>query len=166
MQSRPSSETLTAGLLVGGVYRFQISGIPGAEGAELFPTIEVIDRTYPPPGLATPISRYKSCSTRGLQGGPQRPIGDQGDLPGGSANGDPHSADAQKPIDHLKFAEYQDALEVADQLGRPVAIVRIGSVAPPSSPALLPQFFFGYPVWAPIVQPEPITAQSEPVTQP
>ena len=88
-----SSESLTAGLLVGGVYRFQISGIPGAEGAELFPTIEVIDRTYPPPGLATPLSHRDLARSRGFQGGPQRPIGDEGDLPGGSRNGGPPSAD-------------------------------------------------------------------------
>ena len=83
---------------------------------------------------------------------------------------DPETATplVQTPLTNrpLDIAEYQDALEVADSLGRPVAIVRIGSVAPPSSAALLPEFFFGYPVWAPIVQPEPITAQSEPVTQP
>ena len=42
-----------AGLLIGHVYRFRITGIPDAEGAELYPTIELIDRTYPPPGLAT-----------------------------------------------------------------------------------------------------------------
>ncbi len=54
------SESLQAGLLVGGVYRFQITGIPGAEGAELYPTIEVIDRTYPPPGSGNAISDSNS----------------------------------------------------------------------------------------------------------
>ena len=160
-----SSETLTAGLLVGAVYRFQISRIPGAEGAELFPTIEVIDRTYPPPGLATrfPIQvRLDEDDFKAALSGQlvTRVIYLE----------DPQTATpmVQTPETNrpLEIAEYQDALEVADQLGRPVAIVRIGSVAPPSSPALLPGFFFGYPLWAPIVQPGPITAQSEPVTQP
>jgi len=160
-----TSETLTAGLLVGGVYRFQISHIPGAEGAELFPTIEVIDRTYPPPGLAT---RF-----------PIQILLDEEDFSAALSGQlvtrviyleDPETATpmVQTPETNrpLEIAEYQDALEVADHLGRPVAIVRIGSVAPPSSPALMPEFFFGYPLWAPIDQPEPITAQSEPVTQP
>lgn len=160
-----SSEVLNAGLLVGGVYRFQISEIPGAEGAELFPTIEVIDRTYPPPGLAT---RF-----------PIQILLDEEDFSAALSGQlvtrviyleDPETATPMVQTTQtnrpLEIAEYQDALEVADHLGRPVAIVRIGSVAPPSTPALLPEFFFGYPVWAPFEQPEPITAHSEPVTQP
>jgi hypothetical protein len=54
----------------------------------------------------------------------------------------------------MDLGDYQDALREADRLGRPVAIVRIGSVTPPTAPALLPQFFFGYPSWAPIFKPE------------
>ena len=55
-----TEKDLQAGLLVGSVYRFKMTRIPGYEGAELYPTIEVIDRTYPPPGLATkyPIEVY------------------------------------------------------------------------------------------------------------
>ena len=54
----------------------------------------------------------------------------------------------------LTFAEYQDTLEVADRFGRPVAIIRIGSMTPPNAPQLMPQFFFGFPTWTPIYQPE------------
>lgn len=160
-----SSETLHAGLLVGAVYRFQISQIPGSEGAELFPTIEVIDRTYPPPGMATrfPIEiLLDQDDFRAALGGQMvtRVIYLE----------DPQTATplVQTPQTNrpLEISDYQDALEVADHLGRPVAIVRIGSVAPPSSPALLPGFFFGYPVWAPFVQAEPTSAEREPVAQP
>lgn len=161
----PSSSRLTAGLLIGGVYRFQITHIPGAEGVELFPTVEVIDRTYPPPGLAT---RY-----------PIEILLDEEDFKAALGGQlvtrviyleDPETAvpmvqtpETNRP---MELAEYQDPLEVADRLGRPVAIVRIGSLSPPSSPALLPEFFFGYPAWAPIVQPEPSNATSESATQP
>ena len=147
------AETFQAGLLIGGVYRFQITSIPGAEGAELYPTIEVIDRTYPPPGLAT---RY-----------PIEVMLDQDDFDAALAGRlvtrvifleDPQTASPtpQTPQTNrpLEIAEYQDALETADRFGRPVAIVRIGSVAPPRAPELLPGFFFGYPVWSPIYQPE------------
>ena len=147
------SESLQAGLIVGGVYRFQITSIPGAEGAELYPTIEIIDRTYPPPGLAT---RFPIQVTL-----------DQDDFDA-ALDGrmvtrvifleDPQTASPllQTPLTTrpLEIAEYQDALETADRFGRPVAIVRIGSVAPPRAPALMPGFFFGYPAWAPIYQPE------------
>src|SRR5690606_24222033 len=50
----------------------------------------------------------------------------------------------------LDVAAYQDPLHIADTLGRPVAIVRIGSPTPPSHEALMPQFFFGFPPWVAI----------------
>ena len=143
------SEILQAGLLVGSVYRFQVTRIPLMEGAELYPTLEVIDRTYPPPGLAT---RYPIVIHL-----------DQEDLESALAGKmvtrviyleDPETAVPmqQTPVTNrpVEVAEYQDALAVADRLGRPVAIVRIGSLAPPRTPALMPGFFFGFPTWAPI----------------
>lgn len=146
------AELLQAGLLVGNVYRFQVTRIPDMEGAELYPTLEVIDRTYPPPGLAT---RYPIVINL-----------DQEDFEAALGGKlvtriiyleDPDTAlnIHQTPITNrpVEVAEYQDALEVADRLGRPVAIVRIGSVAPPRAPALMPGFFFGFPAWAPIQQP-------------
>ena len=142
-------ELLQAGLLIGNVYRFQVTRIPFMEGAELYPTLEVIDRTYPPPGLAT---RYPIVVHL-----------DQEDLESALAGKmvtriiyleDPETAVPmqQTPATNrpVEVAEHQDALAVADRLGRPVAIVRIGSVAPPRTPALMPGFFFGFPIWAPI----------------
>jgi hypothetical protein len=160
------SELLQAGLMIGGVYRFRITNMPQFEGAELYPTIEVIDRTYPPPGLAT---RY-----------PIRVHLDHEDFRE-ALNGrlvtrviyleDPQTATPivqdKDTIQPLDIRENQDALEVADRYGRPVAIVRIGSMAPPRAPELLPQFFFGSPVWAPIyhpdVEPRPDSFATEPV---
>ena len=153
------SELLQAGLMIGGVYRFRITNMPQFEGAELYPTIEVIDRTYPPPGLAT---RY-----------PIRVHLDHEDFRE-ALNGrlvtrviyleDPQTAtpivqtkDTIRPLD---IRENQDALDVADRYGRPVAIVRIGSMAPPRAPELMSQFFFGSPVWAPIFHPE-VAAEHE-----
>jgi len=146
------AELLQVGLLVGSVYRFQVTRIPLMEGAELYPTLEVIDRTYPPPGLAT---RYPIVINL-----------DQEDFEAALGGKlvtrviyleDPDTAVPmqQTPITNrpMEIAEHQDALEVADRLGRPVAIVRIGSVAPPRAPALMPRFFFGFPAWAPIQQP-------------
>ncbi len=146
-------EFFQAGLLIGGVYRFRISGIPGFEGAELYPTVELIDRIYPPPGLET---RYPVVINL-----------DDDDLIS-AMNGrmvtrvvyleDPTTAialaESPRTSRVMELSEHQDALEVADRMGRPVAIVRIGTVAPPNSPALMPHFFFGYPAWAPIYQPE------------
>src|SRR6188474_316753 len=38
---------LTVGMLIGSVYRLRVARIPTEPGAEVFPTIEVIDRLYP-----------------------------------------------------------------------------------------------------------------------
>lgn len=144
---------LMAGLGVGSVYRFQITGIPGAEGAELYPTVEIIDRTYPPAGLATshpiPITLDVQDLRAALDGQLVTRVvyleDPQTALP---------VAETPSTSRTMEIAANQDALEVADRLGRPVAIVRIGSLMPPGHPALMSRFNFGYPSWAPIYQPE------------
>ena len=146
-------ENLMAGLLIGKVYRFRVTGIPQAEGAELYPTVELIDRTYPPANLATsypiPITLDQDDLNEALAGkmvtrvvyleDPQTAI---------AVSQDPQTSGV------LDVGEKDDALRIADKFGRPVAIVRLGTVAPPTQQMLLPQFYFGYPSWAPIYQSE------------
>lgn len=149
-------DNFQAGLLVGGVYRFKITGIPRNEGAELFPTIELIDRTYPPPGLATRhpilVQLDEEDLIAALRGQMVTRVIYLEDPQ--TATPIEQTVATNRPID---IAEYQDSLEVADRFGRPLAIVRIGSVAPPRQPELMQQFFFGYPVWAPIYLPEQVS---------
>jgi hypothetical protein len=148
----PSQTPLHVGLLVGGVYRFRVTSIPGFEGEELFPTIEVIDRTYPPHHLAVrhpiPINLEQDDLRDALSGRMVTRV---------IYLEDPSSA---VPLDTtpesgitLDVPPYQDPLHVADTLGKPVAIIRIGSVIPPTHQSLLPQFFFGYPPWVRIDAP-------------
>ena len=119
--------------------------------SELYPTVEIIDRTYPPEGLATsypiPINLDQEDLEAAMQG---RLVTRVVYLE------DPQTALplAQKSTDTtvMDVSESEDALHVADRFGRPVAIVRIGSVAPPRAETLKPQFYFGYPSWAPIFQ--------------
>ena len=145
----PGQSDLWAGLPVGGVYRFRITGIPGREGAELYPTIEMIDRTYPPPHL-----RLKF---------PIRVDIDQDDLLAAldgelvtrviylednqNASPLPQTDVPDRPLD---IAAGDDPLLAADSLGRPLAIVRMGSMTPPRSPALMASFFHGSPTYFPI----------------
>ena len=151
-----STPRLEAGFLIGSVYRFQVTRIPGALGAELFPTVEVIDRTYPPQHLAT---RY--------------PIEIQLDIEDfrTAINGqmvtrviyleDPQTAvpEVQKASTNvpLEISEFQDPLAVADEYGRPVAIVRIGSLTPPNQSALLPEFFSTRMAELSFLKPSPTT---------
>jgi len=162
----PSQTPLHAGLLVGGVYRFRVTSIPGFEGEELFPTIEVIDRTYPPHHLAVrhpiPINLELDDLRDALSGRMVTRV---------IYLEDPTSA---VPIDTtpesgitLDVPPYQDPLHVADTLGKPVAIIRIGSVTPPTPPSLMPQFFFGYPPWVRIDSPiENVSYDNGPSEQP
>jgi len=46
----PASEDNRIGLAVGRVYRAVISDMPDFPGVELYPTVEIVDRTVPPPG--------------------------------------------------------------------------------------------------------------------
>jgi hypothetical protein len=43
-------DTLLVGLQIGPVYRFKVTEVPGQPGVEVFPTVEMVDRMYPPPG--------------------------------------------------------------------------------------------------------------------
>lgn len=146
----PQENTLRAGMLVGAVYRFQITEIPYRPGAELYPTLEIIDRLYPPPGMAAhfpiPVHLDREDLNNALEGrlvtrviyleDPQNafPIADQ--------------PDTQRTLD---IRAHQDPLHEADRFGRPVAILRIGSRVPPSQqPEQLRAFLLGSPPWVPI----------------
>jgi len=127
--SQPKSGKLLAGMLIGQVYRLKVGNIPNFEGQEVFPTIELVDRLYPPPGQAArfpiPIEltaeelayaldgRYvlRVIYLENVQTAP--PVRDE---PG------------QQRV--LEIAPGRDAMEAADRLGRPVAILRMGSRVP------------------------------------
>lgn len=133
--SEPRSPSLLVGVLQGPVYRFQVTGVPNHPEAVLYPTVEVIDRTHPPQGLELrfPIPIELTAEELKL-----------------AANGafvtrviyveDPTQAAAGSFKDGQNWFEARpcdDPLVVADTLGRPVAILRIGSRGPePGSAAL------------------------------
>lgn len=118
-------------LQIGHVYRFRVANIPLHEGVGVYPTIELIDRTYPPCGkelkFPVPIELTREeldMAARGLF--VTRVIYVE----------DPMIAlpVAQKR-DEQSWFEVQpteDPLVSADALGRPIAILRIGSRFPQS----------------------------------
>jgi hypothetical protein len=125
----PKRDSALAAMLIGPVYRLKVSNIQFHEGEEVYPTIEVIDRLYPPPGQAArfpiPIELTQEELEMALDGRyVQRVIyiePPQSALPVNEVPG------------HQRFFEIapnQDALEVADRLGRPMAILRMGSRVP------------------------------------
>ena len=163
---QPSSDEVTrhkplmAGLLIGAVYRFKITSIPGFEGEELFPTVEVIDRTYPPESLAgkfpIPINLDIDDLEDAMQGRLVTRVVYLEDP--GTAVPLAETAESTRAFD---IPGNQDPVAVADTLGKPVAIIRIGSLAPPTNDVLMPQFFLGYPPWIAVITPE-TSASSDP----
>ena len=126
----PQPGEVLVGLHIGPLYRLQVTEIPNNPGLEIFPTIEVIDRLYPPPGLAL---RYPIPVELTL---------DELEL---AARGafvtrviyveDPHQAlpIAQRAEDEQPWFEAppgEDPLVTADLRGRPVAILRMGGRVP------------------------------------
>ncbi len=116
-------------VLIGSVYRMRITGIANEPEVELFPTLEVIDRTHPPSErehrFPIPIEIDDDDLADAARGElvmrviylEDNQVAEPVDTAG-------------KPQRVLDLQPHQDALRVADQLGRPVAILRIGSRVP------------------------------------
>lgn len=117
-----------AGLLVGQLYRLKISHMPDYPGVELYPSVEVLDRLHTPPGKETefpiPVDFSDSEIDLALEGRlitkvvyleqPQLAV--------------PRPLDPE--IDVATIPGHLNLLQVADQRGRPMAIVRLGSRLP------------------------------------
>lgn len=125
----PVREKALAGMLIGQVYRLKVSNIHQHEGVEVFPTIEVIDRLYPPPGQATRFPIPIVLTQEELEFAAEgryvvRVIYVE----------EPRTAIPVREIPgQQRYSEImpgQDAMELADRLGRPVAILRMGSRVP------------------------------------
>ena len=134
------------GLLIGAVYRLAVSNIPLNPGLEVYPTIELIDRLYPPLGqerrFAIPVELTQEDLQLALEGkfvtrviyleDPQNPT----------------------PVQQINNASAwfdvgpgRDPLAVADALGRPVAILRLGGRVPDSEEVSSMSFLYGCPPW-------------------
>jgi hypothetical protein len=134
------------GLLIGSVYRLRVTNIPlpQTEGLEIFPSIEIIDRTYAPADqqvrFAIPVEIASQDIELALQGKfVTRVIYLE----------DPHHALPTRSGNDQSWFEVapgRDPLAAADELGRPVAILRLGGRVPDQGPD--PSFCVGAPAWA------------------
>ncbi len=121
----PRPGTLTAGMLIGAVYRLRVTNVPLQAGIEVYPTVEVIDRIYPPVGqefkFPIPIELTQEELELAISGrfvtrviyleDPERAV--------------PVAREADEQA-YFEVKEGDNPLEVADSLGRPVAILRMG----------------------------------------
>lgn len=139
----PLSESAVVGMLIAPVYRLRVTNIPLQEGLEVFPTIEIIDRLYPPAGQAwrfpIPIELTIDDLALALAGkfvtrviyleepGTALPVASGG---------------AQQWYD---AGPGSNPLFEADRLGRPVAILRMGGRLPDLENGPDEQFLNGCP---------------------
>jgi hypothetical protein len=131
----PQPDRLLVGLAIGPVYRFRVTEIPEHPGVEVFPTVEMVDRLYPPAGKAlkfpVPIDLTHEELLMAAQGKfVTRVIYVE----------DPQLAIpiAEKTPSETRWMDVRaggDPLVTADGLGRPIAILRMGGRVPePNQP--------------------------------
>ncbi|MAT71627.1 MAG: hypothetical protein CMJ58_19135 [Planctomycetaceae bacterium] len=123
-------DAVLVGLHVAGVYRFRVSDIPDFPEVEVFPTVELIDRLYPPQGKSlqfpVPIDLAREELLMAAQGRfITRVIYVEDPL-----LALPVSRADQQEQPWLEVGPGEDPLVAADGLGRPIAIVRIGGRVP------------------------------------
>jgi hypothetical protein len=135
---------LKVGMLVGQVYRLHVMEIPNRSGEEVFPTVEIINRIYPPVGeefrFPIPIEFTQQDIELALDGkfvtrvvyleDPERAL--------------PVAKSADSDLSFFEVRPTDDPLEVADRLGRPVAIIRLGGRLPEATGPDA-KFLFGSP---------------------
>ena len=150
-QAQDSQMTVAMG--IGYVYRFKLSNLPlpNVAGKTLYPSIEVIGKLSPPPGLEKDFP-VQVVVTRddieiALEGRMVTRViyleDSRGTLPY------LHTEDSQPSVDVRRG---QDPLRAAERLGRPMAILRMGSRVPMEN-EVAEWFTFG--VAAPQVLPNP-----------
>ncbi len=146
---QPLPAPVKVGMLVGAVYRLRVTNIPLRPGEEVYPTIEVLDRLYTPRGrehrFPIPIVLEQDDLVRALNGGMVTRVIYLEDSEVASPL--PDEPGTQRVTD---VNPNDNALQVADQLGRPMAILRIGSRVPTDLQGDLSGFLYNSPPWVPL----------------
>ncbi len=145
-----------ATLVVGQMYRFQISGLANYPHTSFYPSVELIGELHPPPGEAArfPIEieileEELRWVSRGQMVTKVVYLEQADRVPLQNLSGAPRVIDVEQG---------QNAVAEADSLGRPVAIVRIGGRLPdPNAPD--PQF------WGPLAPVQIVTPPEAAPTQ-
>lgn len=127
LTASPSSVTL--GLAVGPVYQVKVSGLNLNESVELYPSIELLGRLYPPKGMENrfpiEIEITRDDLLQAIDGSMVTKVIylEHGDM----VVPHQHSPDVQPTFD---VGANEDPLRASQSLGRPMAILRIGSRVP------------------------------------
>lgn len=122
-----------AAVQVGLVYRFKLSGLPEFPGVELYPSIEVIDRLHPPPGFELEFPIPVEITAAEIEAVLEDRL-----VTKVIYLEDPRKASSVDPPSGLLTFDVPvqtNMLDAAGQMGRPVAILRLGGRTPdPNNP--------------------------------
>ena len=122
---------------VGHLYRLRVSGMERFPGVDIYPTVELIDRLHPPQGREDDFAIPIIITAADMQ------IAMSGQLVTRIIYLEqPQIAQMIDPLDGeipQSVRAGDNALQEADRLGRPMAIIRLGGRKP--SPASPPDFF-------------------------
>ena len=119
----------TIGLAIGPVYQLKVSGLNLHESVELYPSIELLGRLYPPKGMENrfpiEIEITRDDLLQVIDGSMVTKVIylEHGDM----VIPHRHSPDIQPGFD---VSASEDPLRASQSLGRPMAILRIGSRVP------------------------------------
>lgn len=139
------SEPAAVGLLVGGDYRMRITNIPLHAGKEVFPSVKIIARTFPPAGKELEFPILIELTQEDLEAAMDgkfvtRVIYLEDSKAAMPIRGDLGTQTTTEVVGGI------DPIDVAATLGQPVAIIRLGGRIPDRHSHAA--FFFGCPPWA------------------
>ena len=142
--SAPNYGELLVGLRIGQIYRFELSDVPNLPNVRVYPTVEVIDRLYPPHGreneFPIPIELTRSEIAMAHAGKLVTRVIYVENPDDAIPLAQPK--DGTQP--YFETAPGEDPLLAADAVGRPVAILRIGGRVPANDGSDA-GFYFGSP---------------------
>lgn len=134
---------LTIGLMIGPDYRMRITNIPHHLGKEVFPSVKIIGRTYPPRGHELEFPIPIEISLEDIELALDGKFITRVVYLESPNNALPIRGDVTSPITNIVNG---DPINVAMELGQPIAIVRIGGRIPQFAGGDM-SFFLGCPPW-------------------
>jgi uncharacterized repeat protein (TIGR01451 family) len=156
-----------AGMMVGHIYRLKVTAIPGHAGREVYPSVEILGRLFPPAGYETRVPVPIHIPLEDIEPALDGNLVTRVIYLENPRNTIPENRTVNDQA-FFDVAPGQDPLRVAEKFGRPMAIVRIGSRIPDQNE--LDGFGFGTPPmrWfeSPIPQGPTETAPGIDMTQP
>ncbi len=133
------------GLLLSADYRLRITDIPQHPGKEIFPSIKIIGRTFPPRGLELEFPIQIEITREDLDLALDGKFVTRVIYLEDPQNAMPVPAKPEENIS-VDVPGGADPLNVAATLGQPIAIVRLGGRVPDLN-YVDPAFFHGCPGW-------------------